>query len=297
MAWLLVSDRADPGRGYNRAGAEKSSRNDEFGSRRLLVAPSVAPSPTPPIGASDAQGGAMFIAGKTLLVTGANRGIGRALVDEALRRDAARVYAGTRQPFAHVDPRVVPLVLDVTVAAQITEAVDLVDSLDVLINNAGVALADDLTDRAILDYHLAVNLFGTYAVTKAFLPLLARSRGAVVNNVSMMSFAPLPVTPAYAVSKAAAFSMTQSLRALLAGRGVAVHAVLTGPTDTDMTRGFDIPKASPASVANAILDGVERAEEDIFPDAMSASISESWRTGAIKALEHQLAESVNGRDG
>ena len=129
----------------------------------------------------------------------------------------------------------------------------------------------------MLEQHLAVNLFGTYGVTQAFLPLLTRSQGAIVNNVSMMAFAPLPLTPAYAISKAAAFNLTQSLRALLARRGVRVHAVLTGPTDTDMTRGFEIPKASPESVARAIFDGVENEEEDIFPDPVSAS---SPRAGA-----------------
>jgi NAD(P)-dependent dehydrogenase (short-subunit alcohol dehydrogenase family) len=94
-------------------------------------------------------------------------------------------------------------------------------------------------------------------VTQAFLPLLTRSKGTIVNNVSLMALAALPLTPAYSASKAAAFSLTQSLRALLAGRGVRVHAVLTGPTDTDMVRDLDIPKASPESVARAILDGVE----------------------------------------
>ena len=123
----------------------------------------------------------------------------------------------------------------------------------------------------MLEQHLAVNLFGTYGVTQAFLPLLTASEGAIVNNVSMMALAPLPLTPAYAISKAAVFNLTQSLRALLAARGVRVHAVLTGPTDTDMTRGFEIPKASPESVARAIFDGVENGEEDIFPDPMSAS--------------------------
>ena len=110
-----------------------------------------------------------------------------------------------------------------------------------------------------------------------------------MNNVSTMALAPFPVTPAYAISKAAAFNMTQSLRALLAGRGVKVHAVLTGPTDTDMTRGFEIPKASPESVAQGIFDGVEKDEEDIFPDAASQSIAEGWRTGVVKAMEHQFA--------
>jgi NAD(P)-dependent dehydrogenase (short-subunit alcohol dehydrogenase family) len=229
------------------------------------------------------------IADKAVLVTGGNRGIGRALVEEALSRGARRVYAGTRQPFAHPDGRVTPLTLDVTSAAQIQAAADQVRSLDVLINNAGIALYDDLSDPAPLEQQLAVNLFGSYAVTRAFLPLLTRSRGAIVNNVSTMALAPLPLTPAYSISKAAAFSLTQSLRAVLAGRGISVHAVLTGPTDTDMTRGFDIPKASAESVARAIVDGVENGEEDIFPDPMSQSIAEGWRTGVAKTLERQYA--------
>jgi len=235
----------------------------------------------------------MTIADKAVLITGANRGIGHALVEEALRRGASRVYAGTRQPLAHPDVRVTSLTLDVTDAAQIREAVESVESLDILINNAGLALYDDLSDRATLEQHLAVNLFGPYGVTQAFLPLLTRSRGDIVNNVSMMALAPLPLTPAYAISKAAAFNLTQSLRALLAGRGVTVHAVLTGPTDTDMTRGFDIPKASPESVARAIFDGLDNGEEDIFPDPMSASIAESWRSGAVKALEREYAALVD----
>jgi NAD(P)-dependent dehydrogenase (short-subunit alcohol dehydrogenase family) len=234
----------------------------------------------------------MTIEGKTVLVTGANRGIGRALVEEALRRGAKRVYAGTRQPFTHPDERVTPLTLDVTDTAQIQAAVERVASLDVLINNAGIALYDDLSDRDALEQSLAVNLFGPYGVTQAFLPLLTGSRGAIVNNVSMMALAPLPLTPAYALSKAAAFNMTQSLRALLAGRGVSVHAVLTGPTDTDMTQGFEIPKASAESVARAILDGVENGDDDIFPDPTSESLAESWRGGAVKAFERENAAFV-----
>jgi NAD(P)-dependent dehydrogenase (short-subunit alcohol dehydrogenase family) len=234
----------------------------------------------------------MTIAGKTVLVTGATRGIGQALVAEALSRGAKRVYAGTRQPFAHPDARVTPIALDVTSAAQIQAAAGHVDSLDILINNAGLALYDDLSDRDVLEQHLAVNLFGPYAVTRAFLPQLTRAKGAIVNNLSLMALAPLPLTPAYAISKAAAFNLTQSLRALLAGQGVRVHAVLTGPTDTDMTAGFDIPKASPQSVAQAIFDAVVNGEEDIFPDPASASVADSWRSGAAKTLERQNAAFV-----
>jgi len=184
----------------------------------------------------------MKIADRAVLVTGANRGIGQALVEEALRRGAKRVYAGTRQPLAHSDGRVTPLTLDVTNTAQIQSAVEAVESLDVLINNAGLAS--------------------------------------------------LSILPAYSISKAAAFSLSQSLGALLAGRGVSVHAVLTGPVDTDMTRGLDIPKSSPESVARAIFDGVENGDEEIFPDPMSMSMAENWRNGAAKALERQFAAFV-----
>jgi NAD(P)-dependent dehydrogenase (short-subunit alcohol dehydrogenase family) len=235
----------------------------------------------------------MTNADQVVLVTGANRGIGQALVEEALKRGAKRVYAGTRHPLTHPDARVTPLTLDVTNAAQIKGAVEKVESLGILINNAGVALNGDIGDRAALDESLAVNLFGTYGVTQAFLPLLTRSRGAIVNILSVVSMAPLPTVPAYSISKAAAFSLTQSLRAILVGRGVRVHAVLPGPVETEMSRDFHVPKASAESVARAIFDGVEKGEEDIFPDPMSNSLAESWRNGAVKALERQFASLAN----
>src|SRR5258708_29432341 len=102
----------------------------------------------------------------------------------------------------------------------------------------GGAIYDDLSNLDVVEQHLAVNLFGPLKVTQAFLPLLRRTKGAIVNNLSMASLAPLPMIPAYSISKAAAFNMTQSLRALLAGQGVTVHAVVLGPVDTDMNRGF-----------------------------------------------------------
>ncbi|MGK8491352.1 SDR family NAD(P)-dependent oxidoreductase [Nocardia asiatica] len=220
-------------------------------------------------------------------MTGSNRGIGQALVEEALRRGARRVYAGSRQSLSHSDGRVTAVTLDVTDAAQVRAAVESVESLDILINNAGVVLPDDLSDPAVIEQHLAVNLFGTYRMIQAFLPALTRSRGAIVNVVSLAAIAAVPVIPAYAISKAAAFSLSQSLRALLAGQGVAVHAVLPGPVDTDMNRGWDIPKVSPQSAASAIFDGVESGAEEIFPDPVSAAIAESWRSGAAKTLESQ----------
>ena len=234
----------------------------------------------------------MNIANKTVLITGANRGIGRALVEEALRRGAERVYAGTRRPLQHADKRVTPLTLDVTNPSQIQQAVDKVDSLDVLVNNAGIAIYDDLSKPEVIEQHLKVNLFGPLNVIRAFLPLLKRSKGAIVNNISIQALAPLPLVSGYSISKAALLSMTQSLRALLAKQGVTVHAVLTGPVDTDMNRGFDIPKASTESAAVAIFDGVEKGEEEIFPDPMSQSLAEGWRNGVSKTLERQVATFV-----
>lgn len=231
----------------------------------------------------------MTITNKTVMITGANRGIGQALVNEALKRGAKKVYAGTRGALEHADPRVTALALDVTNASQIEQAAREVDALDVLINNAGIANYDDLSNLDTIEQHLAVNLFGTLRVTRAFLPQLKRSKGAIVNNLSLVALAPLPVVPAYSISKAAASSMTQSLRAMLAGEGVTVHAVFLGPVDTDMARGLEIPKASPESVAQGIFDGLEKKEEDIFPDPASQSIAEGWRNGVAKAFERQYA--------
>lgn len=236
----------------------------------------------------------MNIENKTILITGANRGIGRALVNEALRRGANRVYAGTRGALQNADKRVTPLTLDVTSTSQIRRAVDQVDSLDVLINNAGNAIYDDLSNLEVIEQHLAVNFLGLLRVTQAFLPVLRRSKGAIVNNLSLVALASLPVIPAYSISKAAAFNLTQSLRALLAGQDITVHAVFLGPIDTDMNRGFEIPKASPESAAVGIFDGMEKGEEDIFPDPASQSIAVSWQTGALKALERQFAPFVPG---
>jgi NAD(P)-dependent dehydrogenase (short-subunit alcohol dehydrogenase family) len=108
----------------------------------------------------------------------------------------------------------------------------------------------------------------------------------------MAALAPLPIIPAYSLSKAAALSMTQSLRAHLAAQGVTVHAVVLGPIDTDMNRGFEIPKAPPAAAAQGIFDGLANDEEEIFPDPASQSIANGWRNGALKALEREFKAFV-----
>jgi len=234
----------------------------------------------------------MNIAIKTVLITGANRGIGRALVDEALKRGARRVYAAARSPFRVDDRRVTPLVLDVTDRVQIDQAAAAVESFDVLVNNADVADFDNLSEANAIGWHLAVNLFGPFNVTRAFLPHLTRANGAIVNNLSLAAIAPLPIVPAYSISKAAAANMTQSLRVYLKGRGVTVHGVFLGPIDTDMSKGFEVPKTSPAAAAQGIFDGLEKGEEDIFPDAGSQPMAEGWRAGPAKALELEFAVLV-----
>lgn len=234
----------------------------------------------------------MNVTNKIVLITGANRGIGRALVNEALKRGAKRVYAASRVPLRIADERVTPLTLDVTNASQIQRGVDQVGALDVLMNNAGIAVYDDLTSPETVEQHLAVNLLGPLKVTNAFAPLLKRSKGAIVNNLSLAGLAAFPMIPAYSISKAAAFNMTQSLRALLAAEGVSVHAVVLGPIDTEMSRALEIPKASAESAAAGIFDGLENGEDEIFPDPASASIADVWRNGAVKALERQFAAFV-----
>ena len=232
------------------------------------------------------------LSGKSVLVTGANRGLGRALVDAALEDGAARVYAAARRPGGHPDARVSAVRLDVTDPLQVQAAIAQVDRLDVLINNAGISLVDDLADLAVIQAHLDVNLFGTYRVSQAFAPLLSAGGGAIVNVLSLAALATVPVTPAYAISKAAAWSMSQSMRALLAGQGVTVHVAFPGPIDTDMIRDWDIPKTGPSEVARAILSGLARGEEEIFPDPMSRTVQPDWATGPIKTLERHNAAAV-----
>ncbi len=156
--------------------------------------------------------------------------------------------------------------------------------MNVLINNAGIAIYDDLSNLDVLEQTFAVNFLGLLKVTNAFLPLLKRSKGAIVNDLSLAGLAPLPIIPSYSASKAAALNLTQSLRALLAGQGVTVHAVVLG-----------IPKVSTESAAVGIFDGLEKGEEEIFPDPTSRSIAEGWRAGVSKALERQFAAFVPQR--
>lgn len=230
------------------------------------------------------------------LVTGANRGIGKALVVELLARGARRVYAAARdatslEAVVALDPaRVVPLRLDVTAPDQIDAAARLAPDVTVLFNNAGLLGAYSLisTPTADLEREFATNFFGSLAVTRAFLPALERAQGAaLVNVLTIVALASMPALGGYSASKAAAFSMTQALRAELRRKRIDVHAVFPGPVDTEMSRDITLPKTSADEVARGIVEGVERGEEDISPDPMSRQIVAAWKAGP-KDVERQF---------
>jgi NAD(P)-dependent dehydrogenase (short-subunit alcohol dehydrogenase family) len=224
-------------------------------------------------------------------VTGAGRGLGRALVDELLRRGVPKVYALARDPSrVRRDPRVVAIAFDLLDPDSIAAAAGSAADATLLINNASTALfAGPLdADPDAVRREMAVNYDGTYATIRAFVPVLESSGGHVVNVLSLLSLASTPPMTGYSASKAAAHSLTQSLRPVLAGKGIAVHGVYPGGIDTDMLAGVDAPKAPPADVAGAILDGLAADAEDIFPDPTSEAMSRTWLSDP-KALERAFS--------
>lgn len=204
-------------------------------------------------------------------VTGANRGLGRSFVDALLERGAAKVYAASRDgKTAFADPRVVPIALDITNVEEARAAAQKAADTKLLVNNAGVLASYSVLTSELdkVREDLEVNFHGLLNVTRAFAPNL--SEGAAIANVlSVVSMASMPALGGYSASKAAAWSLTQSIREELRPRGIRVHAAFPGPIDTDMIRAFEMSKTSPAEVARAILDGIAADREDISPDPMS----------------------------
>jgi hypothetical protein len=233
----------------------------------------------------------MAIANNTVLITGANGGIGRALVDDALRRGAARVYSGTREDFDHPDSRVTPLRFDVTDSAQIRTAAERVDKPDVLVNNAGFGLFDDLGSREILAQHLEVILLGTYAVTQAFLPLLECSRGAIVNVLPFRLSPRCPHADLFDLQGSRVLAI--EITACAAGAPRCDCACRAGrPSGHRHDPGGEHAEVRPELVARSILDGFEDGQEEIFPDPMSMSMADSWPNGNGKMLEREFAALV-----
>ncbi len=245
------------------------------------------------------------VRGSTALVTGANRGIGEAIVDALIAAGARKVYAAARNPAdlaalaqRHGD-RVATLQLDVTNAAQIAAAVRAAPDVQLLINNAGVAAmaGGTFTDPQWLPagrQEMDVNYFGTFALMQAFAPVLARNGGgAIANLASVASFASFPLLLAYSASKAATHSLTQAARIMLGAQGTRVFGVYPGPIDTRMAEKIEMEKTSPAACARAIVAGIEAGTEDIFPDAVSQGLGGAY-FASPKALERQIGEMVAG---
>jgi len=238
----------------------------------------------------------MKIENTVALVTGANRGIGAALVHALLERGASKVYAAARQEAdlttvgAKGDRRIVPVHLDVTNAAHVARAASQASDVSILFNNAGVLNVGSVLDApsTAFNQNFDVNFYGVLNTTRAFAPALTKHHGAVVNILTLVALASMPGLGVYNASKAAAWSLTQSLRADFAKRHVKVFSVFPGAVDTDMLKGVEMPKAAPADVASAVLKGIEADAEDIFPDSMSQQLYAHWARDH-KAVERQFA--------
>jgi len=238
----------------------------------------------------------MQIKDSVALVTGANRGIGRALVEALLERGARRIYAAARDlatldAVVRLDPnRVRALRLDITSAEDARAAVAQAKDVTLLINNAGVLSLGRLTDIPVdaVRSDMETNFFGLLNVITPFVPVLEKNNGSIVNILTLLSLASMPGVASYNASKAAGWSLTLSFRADLAKRGIRVHSVFPGAVDTEMARSFEFAKPPAIDVARATLAGVDANEEDIYPDSMAQQVYAAWRTDH-KAVEHQFA--------
>jgi NAD(P)-dependent dehydrogenase (short-subunit alcohol dehydrogenase family) len=214
------------------------------------------------------------LADQTVLVTGANRGMGREYVAQLLDRGVTKVYAAARDPrtIDVVDPRVVPLRLDVTDATSVAEAAEATSDVSVLINNAGIARGASVLDRdsSTLREEMETNLFGPLAMASAFADRIADRPGAIVNVASVLAW--MPVGASYGVTKAAMWSATDAMRLELGPRGVQVVGVYVGLVDTDMVSFSDSPKSDPADVVRQVLDGIESGADEVLADEMTREV-------------------------
>ena len=240
-------------------------------------------------------------ANQVVFVTGANRGIGKAFVDEVLKDGATKVYAAARKPeelkavVAASEGKVIPVKLDVTNEADIDRVAAEYGDVTVLINNAGIAgfqgiiaAADTKAARAEME----VNYFGVLNLVRSFAPVLKKNGGGQIINVSSIAaHVNFPSIGSYSASKAAVHSLTQGIRAELSLQGTFVTGVYPGPVDTDMTAGVELDKTSPNVVARNVLDAVTAGEEDIYPDQMSSEVYAAYR-GDPKAVERQFGEML-----
>jgi NAD(P)-dependent dehydrogenase (short-subunit alcohol dehydrogenase family) len=239
----------------------------------------------------------MMIGGSTALVTGANRGLGKALVRALLAAGCAKVYAGARKiEGVAPGPGLQPLRLDITNAEQVSAAAAQCDDVGILINNAGVAgftpaLAAPTMDNARLE--IETNYLGTLAMCRAFAPVLARNGGgALINVLSVVSWFNVPMQGSYCASKAAEWSLTRAIRFELRAQGTLVVAVYAGYIDTDMTSALPLPKTSPDVIAGRVLAGIENGSEEILADERAQSVQrELFKDG--EAFEANMQKTWN----
>ena len=214
------------------------------------------------------------LVGQTVLVTGANRGMGREYIGQLLHRGVNNVYAAARDPrtIDVTDPRVIPLRLDVTNAASVAEAGEAAFDVSVLINNAGISRGASVLDpdTSKLREELETNLFGALAMASTFADRIVERSGVIVNVASILAW--MPVGASYGVSKAAMWSATDSMRTELAPRGVQVVGVYVGLVDTDMAKFTDYPKSDPAVVIRQVLDGIESGADEVLADEMTRDV-------------------------
>ncbi|HEU4948600.1 MAG TPA: SDR family oxidoreductase [Kribbella sp.] len=240
----------------------------------------------------------MKLQGSIALVTGANRGLGKAFASALIERGAKTVYAGVRDPSTITDPNLVPIQLDITNAHEVAAAAESCGDLTLLVNNAGILRGTSLLGAPNVDdarAEMETNYFGTLALCRRFAPVLARNGGgAIVNMLSVLSFLSLPQVGSYAASKSAAWSLTNAIRLELQAQGTLVTAVHAGFVDTDMAARITQPKISPDDVAAQTLDAVEAGRHEVLVDATSRDVKAAL-SAELSALYPQLRhESPEG---
>ncbi|RTL53555.1 MAG: SDR family NAD(P)-dependent oxidoreductase [Bradyrhizobiaceae bacterium] len=224
----------------------------------------------------------MSLSNKIVLVTGANRGIGAAVVRQLLKAGVSKVYAAARKPASlpdFGDKRVVPLQLDVTDEVSVKAAAETAKDIDVLVNNAGTAAFSDWTTvtRDVIEADMNTNFYGTLRVIRAFTPrFVSRGSGTIANVISVVGLAAVPALAGYSASKAALQSLTQGLRGSLKKSGVTVVGIYPGPIDTELAKDIPMEKATPEHAAINIVRGLEQGEPNIFPDPMALQIEQLW---------------------
>lgn len=228
---------------------------------------------------------------KVILITGANRGIGKSLVKASLEKGAHKIYATSRDLSKmpdFEDDRVIPLELDITNSNQISKVVEMTKDTQVLINNAGILSRENILkgEMSSIEQDMNTNYYGTVNMMRAFAPVLEKNTPAkIVNIISIVAYSSLPTIAGYSASKTALFSATQSVRIELAKKGITVHAINPGAIDTDMNVGSDLDMPAPDGVAKVILNEVEAGKLDIVPDEMGQGMFNAWKESPSKLAE------------